>query len=228
MQSRRNLKTAVSSVHQDGDQVTITDVTLREFGQNVPATHLHLFTPEIRGDIALALTALGFSNLEIFSCIHPRIAPAMHAKALEEIAATLGELEGVNVITLVPNLAGYRTFLRLCLGPDGYHHSLGIFFSGVEVHNRINLGRSIEETLSEYRTILEDAALREIRVVAYISAAFGYREPEKGSIIRTEPAEINRHIDRLFDLGARTVTLSDLQGWQNRMKPKPYGRRSLN
>ncbi len=194
------------------DRITITDVTLREFGQNVPATHLHLFTPEIRGDIALALTTLGFSNLEILSCIHPKIAPAMHVEAIRQIAEKLGRMDDVHVITLVPNRAGYETFIRLGLGPDGYDHTLGIFFSAVEAHNRINLGRAIKETLSEYRTILEDAALREIRVVAYVSAAFGYREPKKGSIIRTDPAEISRHIDLLFDFGARTVTLSDLQG----------------
>jgi len=194
------------------DRITITDVTLREFGQNVPATHLHLFTPGIRCSIASELMKLGFGHLEIFSCIHPRIAPAMHAEAIRQIAEKLGRVDGVHVITLVPNLAGYRTFRRLGLGSDGYHHTLGIFFSAVEAHNQINLGRSIKETLSEYRRILKDAALREIRVVAYVSAAFGYREPAKGSIIRTDPVEISQHIDLWFDLGARTVTLSDLQG----------------
>ncbi|MEJ2587208.1 MAG: hypothetical protein P8165_06420 [Deltaproteobacteria bacterium] len=194
------------------DRVTITDVTLREFGQNVPKMHLHLFTPDIRSRIARDLMAIGFLNIEVFSCIHPKVAPAMDEAALKEIAGNLGRIDGMHIITLVPNLAGYRRFCALGLGPEGCDHTIGIFFSAVEVHNRLNLGRSIEETVSEYRTILKDASKRHIRVVAYVSAAFGFREPEKGSIIHPDAGEINRHIDRLFDLGARAVTLSDLQG----------------
>ena len=194
------------------DSVTITDVTLREFGQNVPGTHLHVFTPEIRARLAFELIDLGFPGIEVLSCIHPKVAPAMHEEALRKISADLGRMDRVHIITLVPNLTGYRSFLRLGLGPDGFNHTLGIFFSAVEAHNRANLGRSIQETVDEYRTILKDAALRHIRVVAYISAAFGYLDPEEPAVVRADLREISRHMDLLFDLGARTVTLSDLQG----------------
>jgi len=194
------------------DGVTITDVTLREFGQNVPATHLHIFTPEIRAAVASDLIDLGFRNLEVLSCIHPRVGPAMHAEALRKISARIGRVDHIHLITLVPNLAGYRIFCSLGLGPDGFNHTMGIFFSAVEAHNMANLGRPVKETVAEYRTVLEDASLRHIRVVAYISATFGYVDPEKGGVIKADPREICRHMDLLFDLGAQTVTLSDLQG----------------
>jgi len=197
------------------DFVTITDVTLREFGQNVPGTHLHIFTPEIRVKTASELMDLGFRNLEIFSCIHPKVAPAMHEVALRKISTDLGRVDGVNIITLVPNLAGYRTFCSLGLGPDGYNHTMGIFFSAVEAHNLANLGRSIMETVEDYRTILEDASKRHIRVVGYISAVFGYMDPEKGRVIRADLGEISRYMEFLFDFGAQTVTFSDLQGVAN-------------
>lgn len=193
------------------DRVIITDVTLREFGQNVPIRHLNVFTPSLRIRIALDLMDLGFRNLEVLSCIHPKTAPAMHEPALREIATALGRRDGVHIITLVPNRAGYQTFCALGLGPDGYDHTLGIFFSAVEAHNRANLGRSIEATLKTYHTLLRDAARRRIRVVAYISAAFGYRDPQKG-MMKADLGAVSRHMDMLFDLGARTVTLSDLQG----------------
>ena len=192
--------------------VIITDVTLREFGQNVPGTHLHLFTPEIRVRVASELMDLGFPSLEVFSCVHPKIAPAMDEEALRNISTVLGRVERAHIITLVPNLAGYRSFLRLGLGPEGFNHTLGIFFSAVEAHNRANLGRSIPETMDEYRMILEDASLRHIRVVAYISATFGYLDPEARTVIPADLREVSRHMDLLFDLGACTVTLSDLQG----------------
>jgi hydroxymethylglutaryl-CoA lyase len=194
------------------NSVIITDVTLREFGQNVPGTHLHIFTPEMRVGLASELMDLGFPSLEVLSCIHPQIAPAMHEEALRKIATDLGRVERAHVITLVPNLTGYRSFLRLGLGPDGFNHTMGIFFSAVAAHNLANLGRTIEETLAEYRTIFKDAVSRHIRIVAYVSAAFGYRDPEKGILVRPDLHEVNGWMDLLFDLGARTVTLSDLQG----------------
>jgi len=198
--------------------VTITDVTLREYGQNVPAACLDIFTPRIRLEIAKRLLKAGFQNIEILSCIHPAIAPAMNEDALKEIAAGLGRVEGVHLITLVPNTAGYRNFLDMGLGPSGYNHTMGIFFSAVEAHNLANLGRPIKETLDEYRKILRDAAANKIRIVAYISGAFGYFDPKKGVLIDADMEEVISYMDLLFELGAQTVTLSDLQGVANEKK----------
>ena len=66
------------------ENVIITDVTLREYGQNVPADYLNIFTPEIRVEIALKLIDAGFTNIEILSCIHPGLAPAMDEIALKK------------------------------------------------------------------------------------------------------------------------------------------------
>lgn len=202
-------------VDKKADRVTITDVTLREFGQNVPAAYLHIFTPGIRAKIASELMDAGFRSLEVLSCIHPKVAPAMNEDALRKISTDLGRVDDVNIITLVPNLAGYKTFRSLGLGPDGYNHTMGIFFSAVEAHNLANLGRPLKETVEEYRTILRDASKRDIRVVGYISAAFGYIDPEKGTVIRADLGDITCYMELLFDLGVQTVTLSDLQGVAN-------------
>jgi len=196
----------------DNNRVFITDVTLREFGQNVPGDYLHVFTPAVRVKVASELIRLGFPTIEVFSCVHPRIAPAMRQEAIRKISSALGRTEPAHIITLVPNLAGYRTFCALGLGPSGFSHTLGVFFSAVEAHNLANLGRTIEETVAEYRTILKDALSRHIRVVAYVSAAFGYLDPRTRTVVRPDLRDISRYMDLLFDLGAQTVTLSDLQG----------------
>jgi hydroxymethylglutaryl-CoA lyase len=198
------------------DKVTITDVTLREYGQNVPENRMNTFSPEIRVEIALRLIDAGFSNIELFSCINPKVAPAMHRKALERIAVDLGRIDGVNLITLVPNKAGYRNFLDLDLGPGGFNHTIGIFFSAVEAHNLANLGRPIRETVKEYQNIASDARSNNIRMVGYISAAFGYFDPDQGVLLQAEMSEINHYLDLLFDMGAETVTFSDLQGVADR------------
>lgn len=194
------------------DRVTITDVTLREYGQNVPAEYLHVFTPEVRVHIARRLAQAGFRNMEIFSCVSPRVAPAMNTGDILAIAKSLGRMDGVDIVTAVPNRRGYERFLSMGLGPEGLSHTMGVFFSAVEAHNVANLGRSIRETLREYEGILDDARFRGIRVAAYVSAAFGYRSPGGTDVIRPEPAEISAHIDWLLGMGAVTVTMSDLQG----------------
>ena len=194
------------------DSVTITDVTLREYGQNVSASHLHIFTPEIRVETALRLIDAGFTNIEILSCIHPKVSPAMNEEALKKITIDLGRVNGVNLITLVPNKAGYKNFLAHDLGPNGYNHTMGIFFSAIEAHNIANLGRPLKETIEEYKIIARDASSHNIRIIGYISAAFGYFEPESGVLIKPNLDEVNNYIDLLIGLGANTVTLSDLQG----------------
>ncbi len=197
---------------ENANRVILTDVTLREYGQNVPSRFLHVFTPQIRIEIAQRLVRLGFESLEVFSCVHPRVAPAMSEEAIKTIGRGIGRAGPCNIITLVPNQAGYKNFLAYGLGPDGYNHSVGVFFSGVEAHNLLNLGSSIQESLHGIRMVAKEAASAGARLVAYISAAFGFREPETGNVLRAEAEELAGYLDLLFDLGAAVVTLSDLQG----------------
>jgi hydroxymethylglutaryl-CoA lyase len=192
--------------------VCITDVTLREYGQNVPASHLRRFSPQIRTQIAEDLINAGIRSLEVISCVNPGVAPAMATDALKEVASSLGRREGVRFITLVPNHAGYRTFLDLGLGPDGFHHVMGLFFSAIEAHNRANLGRSVKASLDEYTLIARDARSRNIPMNGYISAAFGYRDKEGGAVLRALPRRISEYMDRLLEMGVQAIVLSDLQG----------------
>jgi hydroxymethylglutaryl-CoA lyase len=210
------------------DSVTITDVTLREYGQNIPADYLHIFTPEIRVEIALQLIDAGMRKIEILSCVHPKISPAMNEEALSKISQNLGKINGVNLITLVPNRAGYKTFLELGLGPDNYNHTMGVFFSAIEAHNIANLGRPLNETIEEYKKIIRDASSHNIRITSYISATFGYFEPENGVLIKPDLDKVNNYINLLLDLGVDTVTLSDLQGVANEERTREIFETILN
>lgn len=192
--------------------VLITDVTLREYGQNVPASSLRFFSPQIRIHIASRLIEAGFRSLEVLSCVHPRISPAMDENNIRTVARGIGRMDHVSFVTLVPNRGGYKTFLSAGLGPEGYNHSLGIFFSAVEAHNRLNLGRSIRDTLEEYKAVVKDALWRRIRVAGYISAAFGYRPAPSKEVITPGIEELGAYLDTLLEMGASSVTLSDLQG----------------
>lgn len=137
-------------------KVVITDVTLREYGKNVTTKYLPIFSSELRIETVFKLVDAGFKNIEVFSCVHPKIAPAMNTQALKKIAKGLGQIGGVNLINLVPNRSGYKSFLQHHLGPDGYNHTMAIFFSAVEVNNHVNLGKTIKETINEYKVILKN------------------------------------------------------------------------
>jgi len=200
------------SMGESANRIIITDVTLREYGQNIPSPFLHVFSPQIRIEIAQRLICLGFKGIEVFSCVHPRVAPAMSEEAIKKIGRGIGRVETCDIITLVPNKVGYDNFLAYGLGPNGYNHSVGIFFSAVEAHNLLNLGSYIQGTLNEFKAVAKDATSRGVKLVAYISAAFGFREPETGNLLRVEAKHIAGYLDLLFDLGATVVTLSDLQG----------------
>ena len=109
-------------------QVTITDVTLREFGQNVPSGYLHIFNPRIRAEIVKDIVDAGFRRIEVFSFVNPTLAPAMEPALLNELIRYIKDVSGVEFITLVPNWKGYERFLSMGLGPDGLDHTIGVFF----------------------------------------------------------------------------------------------------
>lgn len=205
-------RSADEAMGESADRVILTDVTLREYGQNVPSHFVHLFTPRLRIEIAERIVRIGFKGIEVLSCVSPRIAPAMTEEAIKSISRGLGRFDSCDIITLVPNKAGFHNFLAYGLGPQGCNHSAGVFFSAVEVHNLLNLGSSIRETLSDVKSIAKDAASAGVRLVGYISAAFGFRDPETGNVLRAKAEDIAGYLDVLFNLGASVVTLSDLQG----------------
>jgi hydroxymethylglutaryl-CoA lyase len=194
------------------DTAILSDVSLREHGQNVSKQGLKRFSVARRIAVAKALIKAGFRRLEVISCVSPHIAPAMEETQIATIANAVGRHSNVMLVTLVPNRRGLKTFLRLGLGPEGLNHTIGLFFSAIEAHNQANLGRSIEASKKECATIASTAKRNGIPFVGYVSAAFGYRDPAGGPPQKVGLDALVAHIEFYRQIGARTVTLSDLQG----------------
>ncbi len=192
--------------------VEVSDVTLREHGQTVTEEGLETFTVQQRVQTARALVEAGFKRLELVSCVSPRVAPAMDTSLLEAVTQGVGQPPGVRIVTLVPNHHGFDTFQRLGLGRDGLNHSAGLFLSAVEEHNRANLSRPIAETFAGYAALAQQMRRKDTELIAYVSAAFGYRPRPMDKVLRVSDDALFDHIMRFFELGAVTVTLSDLQG----------------
>jgi len=177
----------------------------------VLAEELVHFTPRERARLALALRDVGFRRIEVLSCVHPRVAPAMARRELEAVLARMGRPAGLEVVTLVPNERGFDLFEELDLGPRGFGHTVGVFHSAMDAHNLANVGRPVTETVAVIERIARRAALGGVRLTAYVSAAFGFVDDDGGA----HPVAIEvlkDQVRRQFDLGAAQVTLSDLQG----------------
>jgi hydroxymethylglutaryl-CoA lyase len=196
----------------DVPTVEVADVTLREHGQTVTEEGLADFSVELRVRTALALVEAGLRRLELLSCVSPRVAPAMAEELIREVAQGVGRPEGVRLVTLVPNRRGFDTFGRAGLGRDGLGHSAGLFLSAVEEHNRANLDRTIAETFAGYRALAAELRRADTELIAYVSAAFGYRPRPIDRVLRVSDDALYVHVMRFLELGAHTVTLSDLQG----------------
>jgi hydroxymethylglutaryl-CoA lyase len=96
----------------------------------------------------------------------------------------------------------------------------------VEAHNIANLGVSIEEAVRGIHEVTRRALADGTPVSAYVAAAFGYREG--GQIYRASHDELADHVRRCFDMGARLVTLSDLQGLADEQETRRVWERILD
>ncbi len=191
----------------------LRDVTLREFGQNVPARAVSAFTPELRLWLARELVSAGVRSFEVASTASPKVAPAMADEQLRPFLSRLGRPDGVELITLVPpNRRSFQRFFDLGLGPGELGHTLGTFFSALDEHNLANLRTTRSESLAQLSQLVPEARSAGVTVVGYVSAAFGFRPEGSDRPIRVAADQVAGLIDRLAALGAASVTLSDLQG----------------
>jgi hydroxymethylglutaryl-CoA lyase len=118
-----------------------------------------------------------------------------------DIIAGIDRSGEVHVEALVPNPKGAENAARA--GVD----EMRIFVSASEAHNRSNVNRTIEESLTGFKEVMRIASEAKIPVGADIAVAFGC--PFEGEI----PIErLGGIVNRLLDLGAKDITLGDTTG----------------
>ncbi len=150
-------------------------------------------------EIINALAKTGIKRIEVTSFISPKAIPQMSDAA--EIIAGIDRSGEVHVEALVPNPKGAENAARA--GVD----EMRIFVSASEAHNRSNVNRSIEESLTGFKEVTRIASEAKIPVGADIAVAFGC--PFEGDI----PIErLGGIVNRLLDLGAKDITLGDTTG----------------
>ena len=150
------------------------------------------------------LARTGLRRLEVTSFVRPDVIPQL-ADA-REVLARIDPPGGVSLSVLVPNERG----LDLALEHRDRFEEVNVFLSATESHNRANVNRSIEESLTGLERVLGRAREAGLRCEAVISVAFGC--PYEGHV---PPARVWEIAQRLADAGAQEIGFGDTTGMAN-------------
>jgi hydroxymethylglutaryl-CoA lyase len=182
-----------------------TEVRIREVGprdgfQNEP--EVVPTADKIR--LLNALMRTGLRRIEATSFVRADVIPQL-ADA-DAVLDGIDPPEGVSVSVLIPNMRGLENALR----SRAKFHEVNVFLSASESHNRHNVNRSVEESLTGLDAVLGRARAEGLRCEAVISTSFGC--PYEGPV---EPQRVFDIAGRLAAAGAQEIGFGDTTGMAN-------------
>src|SRR3954471_18533680 len=146
-----------------------------------------------------ALTATGWSRIEITSFVNPKWIPQLADAS--DVARGIKRKDGVVYSCLVPNKKGLEKAL------DAGMKEVAVFLSASETHNKKNVNKSIAETLAAFEEVIEPARAAGVRVRAYVSTVYGC--PYEGNV---DPAKVVALVEDLHKRGVYQISLGDTIG----------------
>ncbi|MFC4738285.1 hydroxymethylglutaryl-CoA lyase [Bacillus daqingensis] len=153
------------------------------------------------------LTDAGLTYIEVSSFVSPKWIPAL-ADA-DDVFRYLKRKEGVTYAALVPNAKGLERALRADVD------EIGLFVSSSDTHNRRNVNKSTEESLTLLREVAEEAKAAGKTVRGYVSTVFGC--PYEG---RVSIGQVEKTAHALLDMGVDELSLGDTIGVANPLQVK--------
>jgi hydroxymethylglutaryl-CoA lyase len=182
-----------------------TEVRIREVGprdgfQNEP--EIVATADKVR--LLDALMRTGLCRIEATSFVRADVIPQL-ADA-EEVLAAIDPPEGVSVSVLIPNMRGLQNALR----SREHFDEINVFMSASESHNRHNVNRSVEESLTGLEEVLAAGRAEGLRCEAVISTSFGC--PYEGPV---DPPRVFAVAERLAAAGAQEIGFGDTTGMAN-------------
>ena len=159
------------------------------------------------------LARTGLRRLEITSFVRADVIPQL-ADAEEVLAAV--DLPGeVSASVLVPNERGLDRALEVrerlsARRPRPAFDEVNLFLSASETHNRRNVNRSVEESLSGLERVIPRARAAGLRCEGVISVSFGC--PYEGHVA---PDRVFAIAERLAAAGAQEIAFGDTTGMAN-------------
>jgi hydroxymethylglutaryl-CoA lyase len=150
------------------------------------------------------LAAAGLKRIEVTSFVRADVIPQLSDGP--EVLDRISVPGDVALSVLIPNERGLENALRR----RERFHEVNVFLSASETHNRRNVNRSIEESLTGLERVLGRARAEGLRCEGVISVAFGC--PYEG---RVAPERVFEIAARLRDAGAQEIGFGDTTGMAN-------------
>ena len=182
------------------ERVRVREVGPRDGFQNEP----EIVPTDEKVRLIDLLARTGVRRLEVTSFVRADVIPQL-ADA-EEVLDRIDPPADVAVSVLIPNEKGLENALRR----RERFQEINVFLSASETHNRNNVNRSIEESLSGLERVLGRAREAGLRCEGVISVAFGC--PYEGHVPPERVFDIAR---RLREAGAQEVGFGDTTGMAN-------------
>src|SRR4051794_12386673 len=188
------------SVPQQPDRVRIREVGPRDGFQNEP----EVVATEDKIRLIEQLARTGVRRLEVTSFVRADVIPQLADG--REVLQRADIPDDVSVSVLIPNERGLDNALEL----REHFHEINVFLSASETHNRKNVNRSVEESLSGLERVLPRAREAGLRCEGVISVSFG--DPYEGDVPRERVFAIAQ---RLVEAGAQEIGFGDTTGMAN-------------
>jgi hydroxymethylglutaryl-CoA lyase len=182
-----------------------TEVKVREVGprdgfQNEP----EVIATDDKVRLVEMLARTGLRRLEVTSFVRADVIPQLADGA--EVLRRADIPDHVSVTVLIPNERGLDNALAL----REHFDEVNLFLSASETHNRRNVNRSIEESLSGLERVVSRARAERLRCEGVISVAFGC--PYEGDV---PPERVFAIARRLVDAGCEEIAFGDTTGMAN-------------
>src|SRR3954468_10363707 len=154
------------------EPVKIREVGPRDGFQNEP----EVIATDDKVRLIDHLARTGLRRMEATSFVRADVIPQL-ADA-REVLQRIGPPDDVSLSVLIPNEKGLDNALEL---RDRFQE-VNLFLSASETHNRRNVNRSVEESLSGLERVVAKARAAGLRCEGVISVSFGCRRPGGGAL----------------------------------------------
>jgi hydroxymethylglutaryl-CoA lyase len=182
-----------------------TEVRIREVGprdgfQNEP----EVIATDDKVRLVNLLGRTGVPRLEVTSFVRADVIPQLADGP--EVLERMDVPDGVDVTVLIPNERGFDN----ALAHRARFGEINCFMSASESHNRANVNRSIEESLTGLERVIGRAIAEGLRAEAVISVSYGC--PYEGEVPLERVLAIAQ---RLIEAGAAEIGFGDTTGMAN-------------
>jgi hydroxymethylglutaryl-CoA lyase len=193
------------------ESVNIREVGPRDGFQNEP----EVITTDDKVRLVEQLARTGLRRLEVTSFVRADVIPQLADGA--EVLTRARIPDEVSVSVLIPNEKALDNALRL----RERFQEINVFLSASETHNRKNVNRSIEESLSGLERVVGRAREEGLRCEGVISVSFGC--PYEGEVPEERVLSIAR---RLVEAGCEEIAFGDTTGMANPLQVRGFFERA--